>query len=194
MTVEIHQEAVPTEDPQLTAARAAVRREAQARAGVYTTPAIEAAAALLVDLHTAGARHGITPEEWGWVTNLAGACIDVTADQLHGEKHVQHQVAAAGADSAAGYAVHLVDLLHAHLTDVRGVENTHRPGPYGITFTTCGRKRRTVQCAADGWHYMVEGGGPVASVFAPYDEQGAIAVADVVADLVAGVLPDPLVR
>jgi hypothetical protein len=36
------------------------------------------ATALLVDLLTAAERHGVTFEDFGWVTDLPGACVDVT--------------------------------------------------------------------------------------------------------------------
>lgn len=194
MTIELTPEVVPAEDPRLTSARARVLRAAAARAGICTPPAVEAAAALLVDLLVAGEQHGVTGDAWSAVTDLGGACIDVTVDLFRGVDHVQQQAAAQGWGSAADCARHLVDVLHGHLVDVRGVENTHRPGSYGVTFSTCGRVRRSVQCGADGWHYSLDGPGPVHSIYAPYTEQGAIAVADVIAELVAGTIPDPMTR
>ena len=38
----------------------------------------EAAAALIADLYAAGLAHGITPDDWAWVTALPGACWDAS--------------------------------------------------------------------------------------------------------------------
>lgn len=38
----------------------------------------EQATALLVDLLAAAERHGVTLEDLDWVTDLPGACLDVT--------------------------------------------------------------------------------------------------------------------
>lgn len=40
----------------------------------------EAAAALLADLYAVGLVHGVTPQDWAWVTALPGACWDVSRE------------------------------------------------------------------------------------------------------------------
>jgi hypothetical protein len=179
-------------DPVFTRARARVRQ--CSRAGLYTAPAVDAAARLLVAMEAAGDAHGITRDAWSGVTDLPGACLDVTADKFRGVDHV-HQVATEqGYPNAASLAIHLVDVLERELVDVRAVPGVHRPGPYGVTFSTCGRMRRSIKCGADGWHYDCDGPGRIEHVYAPHTEEGARAVAELIAGLVAGTTIDPLAR
>jgi hypothetical protein len=43
-------------------------------------PELYAAASLLADLYTVGLTHGITPQEWAWVTDLPDACWHASRD------------------------------------------------------------------------------------------------------------------
>ena len=49
------------------------------RAGAIAAEERAAATALLIDLLAAAARHGVTLDDLDWVTDLPGACLDVTA-------------------------------------------------------------------------------------------------------------------
>ena len=43
-------------------------------------PEVHAAARLLADVYTVGLTHGITPQEWAWVTDLPDACWNASRD------------------------------------------------------------------------------------------------------------------
>lgn len=183
--------AEPPTDPHYARSLARVRRVS--RAGLYTEPALTAAARLLVDLERTGEQHGITPDDFSAVTDLPGACLDVTAGAMSGVDQVHQLATEQGYPSPAALAAHLVDVLHARLADELDVLSVHRPGTYSLTFT-CGRYRRGVRAGADGWHYDTDGPGRVDHVYAPYTEEGARAVADVMAEIVTGTRPDPLAK
>lgn len=186
---EVYDQAAPT-DPM---PRALTRVRHVSRAGLYTAPMQAAAARLLVDMEATGARHGITPDAWSLAADLPGACVDVMADHYRGEDQVQAELVRQGYQTAAALAVHLVDLLHERLAGELGVTSTHRPGTYSVTFSVArGRFRRGVRAGSDGWHYDTDGPGPVSFIYAPFTPEGAAAVADVVAEIVAGTRPDPL--
>jgi hypothetical protein len=85
MSAPIHPQHAPA-DP--AAARAAVQQLADERAarGAHLPPEhVEAAAALLADLWAVAARHGITPDQWGWRSHLPRAALDtIGARERHG--------------------------------------------------------------------------------------------------------------
>ncbi len=173
-------------------ARADINRVS--RAGLYSRPTIDAAAELLVDLVLAGERHGVERDAWSLTTDLPGACLDVAAAAVRGVDRVHRSAIEQGYPSPAALAVHLVDVVHHHLADELGALGVHRPGPYSITFSTCGRRRRSVKCTADGWDYDTDGPGRIVSIYAPCTDEGAIAVADLIAGLITGTTTDPLGR
>ena len=51
--------------------------------GAITAEQQAAATALLIDLLAAASRHGLTLDDFDWVTDLPGACLDVTAIRRH---------------------------------------------------------------------------------------------------------------
>lgn len=61
-----------------------LRKLAQDKIVAETSKALdatgEAAAALLADLYAVGLAHGVTPQDWAWVTTLPGACWDVSRE------------------------------------------------------------------------------------------------------------------
>jgi hypothetical protein len=77
-----------------TKALAAVREVAGSR---LDSDQEQAAAALLVDLWAAAARHGITPKQWGWRRHLPRAAVDaIAAVGRRGPRSGQHEESAQG--------------------------------------------------------------------------------------------------
>jgi hypothetical protein len=71
------------------AARAAVQEVAGGR---LDQAGKRAAAELLVDLWAAAARHGITPEQFGWRRHLPRAAVDtIAAVGRHGPRSGRHE-------------------------------------------------------------------------------------------------------
>ncbi|WP_331756703.1 hypothetical protein [Streptomyces sp. NBC_01568] len=178
-----------------TEAYAAVEKEARSRNALYVPSTLEHAAELLTDLWAAGKRHGVTPDDWGWVTSLAGACVDVVARQYESAPNPKRTVAE-------------IVALHGHLVGAltspelgltarmsgpgvivdRGPD-TPRGGRYGDADVE-------VRIYSDGgWSFsFAQDGSPVVSILAPASDAGAAQVAEIIRAFVRGELVNPFRR
>ncbi|MGH4018118.1 MAG: hypothetical protein ACRDT0_02515 [Pseudonocardiaceae bacterium] len=150
--------------------------------GLYTEPALAAAAALLADLYAAGARHGVAPTRWGGVTHLPQACVMVTGYR----DTVPHT-----GQAAAVLLERLVEQLRG-----RGIDTARHALRVPVPVVAPGELRRlAVTITLDaGWCLVwdVEGSSAVATVVAPHDAAGAAAVAEAVLAVARGQRPNPL--
>jgi hypothetical protein len=165
---------------------AEVRAIASRRRRFYTTPALDQAAALLTDLYAAGERHGVTPDRWGWVADLAGAAVDVL-DPWRGEIPQTPQAAVAQLDM-------VVDALRSILVDeperARRVErDVLRVRVPRSAATPWARHDLAVSLNREsGWDFLLYVDGPASVVGAtgPFGKDGAAAIAELAIDVVAG--------
>ncbi|MQA14681.1 MAG: hypothetical protein GEV09_11055 [Pseudonocardiaceae bacterium] len=165
------------------AERREVEQAAAGLAGLYTEPVLDQAAALLADLYAAGDRHGVAPSEWGGVTHLPQACVMVAHPRYRDTAPQTGEQAAA-----------LLDELAAALT-ARGVPAT-RDGLQVTLARDCAAGLSITIVHRSGWA-LISGAahsGPVITIYATHDADGAAAVADAVIAVARGQRLDPLSR
>jgi hypothetical protein len=171
----------------LSPARVAVGKAALNRGCLYTEPALDAAAALLADLLTAGINNGISPLEWDHVTSLPEACLSVTR---------YHDSIPQTPDGAVALLDQLVDAFHAKGIDAhRNVLYVVVPRhPRSPKWGPAGTLSLAVTLNVDhGWGLVLTPArwSPVISVIGPHDDTGVEAVAELAHQVVTSVRPDP---
>lgn len=185
-----------TDGPVFTAeAYASVEKAAKDRHALYVPSVLEHAAALLTDLSATGERHGVTPAEWGWVSDLAGSALDVVARQY--ERAPDPERTHAKVNSLLGHLIGALTSEEIGLTARLGGPgiivdrgpNTPRGGFHGDADIE-------VRIYSDGgWHFsFAADGASVMSIVAPASEAGASQVAEVVRAFVRGELGNPFRR
>ncbi|WP_432158215.1 hypothetical protein [Streptomyces sp. bgisy153] len=170
-----------------TEAYAAVEKAAGSRRSLYVPSVLEHAAELLTALWAAGEKHGITPAEWGWVTDLAGATIDVVSRQYESAPKPER-------------TYEQVMALQGHLASaLNELGLTTRPGSPGVIVSRGPDTPRggfhgdadiDVRIYSDGgWAFsFAADGASVMSIVAPASQAGASQVAEVVRAFVRGEL------
>lgn len=161
--------------------------------GVYTEPALDAAAGVLADVHAAGARHGIDPTVWAHTGNMPMACLlAVTSGYRSSIPQTSDEAVALldeVAEALAGCGVPASrDVLRVMLPDIPGGSPTSGPAGARVVAVTI-----TIDA---GWALVAvrDGLSPVVSVAAPHDVAGAQAVARTALAIAAGDAPDPFRR
>lgn len=159
----------------------------------YTAPIRDAAVWLLYDMLAAAEPRGATLDNFDSVlVDLPSACVDVTmmryAQGFGPDEHLDQTRA---------------DAILATLTlalGERGVLAERRGFGVAILDERC-RRRLTDPLAVTlhtepRWSLVYACGGtsPSATIYAPFDETGALAIADMIAELVDGKRPNPLDR
>ncbi|MFH8520293.1 hypothetical protein ACH4CE_35520 [Streptomyces gelaticus] len=168
-------------------AYAAVEKAASSRRSLYVPSVLEHAAELLTALWAAGEQHGVTPTEWGWVSDLAGGTLDVVARQYESAPKPER-------------TVEQIITLQGHLTSALSeLGLTARPGSPGVIVSRGpGTPRGGYNGDADidvriysdgGWAFaFAVDGASVMSIVAPASQAGASQVAEIVRAFVRGEL------
>lgn len=170
-----------------TEAYAAVEKAAKGRSALYVPSVLEHAAQLLTALWAAGEKHGVTPTEWGWTTDLAGGTLDVVSRQYESAPKPARTVA-----QVVSLQGHLIGALQELGLTARlggpGVivdrgPDTPRGGYHGDADVD-------VRIYSDGgWVFsFAADGASVMSIVAPASQAGASQVAEVVRAFVCGEL------
>lgn len=155
------------------------------RTSWYTAPVRDAAVRMLDDMLIAAGTHGATLHDFDTVTDLAGACLDIVATKgRRGEVTAEDALGLIGALLAA-LTERSVDATRTGYT----VKLTDQPGPVLSRY----RYPLVISLHTHGWDLSIAtaGSSPVAAVYTPPTIEGAEAIADMVAALAAGELPDP---
>ncbi|OEJ20821.1 hypothetical protein AR457_41875 (plasmid) [Streptomyces agglomeratus] len=168
-------------------AYAAVRKAAGSRRSLYVPSVLDHAAELLTALWATGEKHGVTPAEWGWVTDLPGGALDVVSRQYESASKPERTVA-----QIVSLQGHLVSAL-------KELGLTARLGGPGVIVDRGPETPRggrdgdadvEVRIYSDGgWAFsFAVNGASVMSIVAPASQAGASQVAEIVRAFVRGEL------
>ncbi|MFE2529047.1 hypothetical protein ACFXEL_33020 [Streptomyces sp. NPDC059382] len=174
-----------------TEAYKAIEKAAAGRRCLYVPSVLEHAAELLTALWATGEKHNVSPDEWAWMTDLAGGTLDVVARQ-YGKtpdpERTHEQVSALRAHLIAALTSKEIGLA-ARLGGPRvGVIVDRGPDtpPGGFH----GDADIEVRIYSDGgWDFaFAQQGASVMSIVAPASEAGASQVAEIIRAFVRGEL------
>lgn len=179
--------AVPDGPVFSTEAYAAIAKAAKSRRSLYAPSVLEQAAELLTAVWAAGEKHGVTPADWGWTTDLTGGTLDVVSRQYESAPEPVRTIAKIV--SLNGHLVHALNELGL---------NARLGGPGVIVPRTPETPRGGRDGDADveariysdgGWALTFnQEGAPVTTIVAPASEAGASQVAEIVRAFVRGEL------
>ncbi|MFJ4745412.1 hypothetical protein [Streptomyces sp. NPDC088775] len=178
-----------------TEAYAAVEEAANSRRSLYVPSVLEHAAELLTALWAAGEKHGVTPSEWGWTTDLAGGTLDVVSRQY---------ASAPKPERTHAQIVSLQGHLIGALTSEEIGLTARLGGPGVIVERGPDTPRGGFHGDADidvriysdgGWSFsFAADGASVMSIVAPASQAGASQVAEIVRAFVRGEIGNPFRR
>lgn len=156
------------------------------RTVLFSAPCLERARAILVDMWRSGLRHGVQPDDWGFVTSLSSNVLDVLRYD---------------APQTGETAQTTVDALLAELLTLRGDGSASRRDLYSIylhetplslpcnPLASYGGTGLVLQLDKSGWSVWVERGDQgsrMVSIRSGYDQAGIGGAAQVAIDVNEG--------
>lgn len=152
---------------------------------LYTTAALDAAAALLADVYGAASRHGVRKDAWPRVADLPDACLSVMGAQIADRRARLDQAGAVALLAQTAFDLRGRGIAGRHVGDSHTMLVPHT-APMAALGVPDGAGLVLTLTKADGWYLTPQGGGIAVRIIAPFDLPGATHVAALLAGLTTG--------